>query len=186
MEPAVTDRGLISCPHGLGIKVYMRNLFKYTVLLFIFLSLFNTAIARAESGMEFSTKYSIVHYSDYNDMDDFLWRLGGERIDFLNNRQLASSRIDRIVDRIQSILGIIPRDLRFRIYLKRGRLEGDREAYYDPKAKSIFISVDYSSQGVLAHEISHAIMDKYFPASSPSKIKEIVSQYVDKYLWTDY
>jgi len=164
----------------------MRNLFKYIMLLFVFLCLFNAAIARAEPGMEFSTKYSIIHYSEYSDMDDFLWRLGGERINFLNNTRLASSRIDRIVDRIQSILGIIPRDLRFRIYLKRGRLEGDKEAYYDPKTKSIFISVDYASQGVLAHEISHAIMDTYFPASSPSKIKEIVGQYVDKYLWSDY
>ena len=167
-------------------KIIMRSLFKHIIPLFVFFCLSNAVVANAASRMEFSTKYAIIHYSEYKDMDDFIGRLGGEHIDFLNNVQLASSRIDRIVDRIQSILGIIPRDLRFRIYLKRGRLEGDKEAYYDPKTKSIFISVDYASQGVLAHEISHAIMDTYFPALSPDKIKEIVSQYVDKYLWSDY
>ena len=161
----------------------MRSLFKYIILLFVFLCLSNATAAHA---MEFSTKYSMIHYSEYNEMDDFLWRLGGERIDFLNNAQLASSRVDRIVDRVQAILGVIPRDLRFKIYLKRGRLEGDKEAYYDHKTKSIYVSVDSVSQGVLAHEISHAIIDTYFPASSPDKIKEIISQYVDKYLWSDY
>ena len=136
--------------------------------------------------MEFSTKYATIHYSEYNDMDDFLWRLGGERIDFLNNINLASSRIDRIVDRVQSILGIIPRDLRFNIYLRRGRLEEEREAFYDYKAKSIYVSVNYASQGVLAHEIGHAIIDRYFPSPLPGKIQEILMQYVDKYLWSDY
>ena len=163
----------------------MRNLFKYIVSLFVFFFL-SIAIANAAYGMEFSTKYSIIHYSEYNDMDDFLWRLGGERIDFLNNTQLASSRIDRIVDRIQSILGIIPRNLRFNIYLRRETLEGDRKAYYDYKTKSIYASVDQASEGVIAHEITHAILNTYFPSQVPSKVQEILSQYVDKYLWSDY
>ena len=150
----------------------------------IFLS--SAAYAACECGMEFSTKYSMIQYPDYKDMDDFLWRLGGEHVDFLNNPQLASSYIDRIVDRVQTILGVIPRNLRFRIYLKRGQLEGDKVAYYDHKTKSIYVSVDYATQGVLAHEIAHAIIDNYFPSSAPSKIQEILSQYVDKYLWSDY
>jgi len=164
----------------------MRSLFKYIILLFVFLCLSNAAVATIAHAMEFSTKYSIIHYSEYSEMDDFLWRLGGERIDFLNNTNLASSRIDRIVDRVQSILGIIPRDLRFNIYLRRGRLEDDREAFYDYKTKSIYISVDYASQGILAHEIGHAIINRYFPSPLPSKVQEILMQYVDKYLWSDY
>lgn len=163
----------------------MRNPFQYIIPLFVFFFL-SIAMADAACGMEFSTKYATIHYSEYSDMDDFLWRLSGQRIDFLNNSHLASGRIDRIVDRIQAILGVIPRDLRFKIYLKRGRLEGDKEAYYDNKTKSIYVSVDYASQGVLAHEIAHAIIDTYFPISPPGKIQEIISQYVDKYLWTDY
>lgn len=144
------------------------------------------APAHAVSDLLFSTKYSIIHYSDYKDMDDFLWRLSGQHADFLNNPQLASSRIDRIVDRIQAILGIIPRDLRFNIYLRRGMLDNDMKAFYDYKTKSIYISVDYASDGVLAHEIGHAIINNYFPSYLPSKMQEILMQYIDKYLWSDY
>ena len=164
----------------------MKKNVNHNLFILCMIIVFHAAIATAAHAMEFSTKYSVIHYSEYSEMDDFLWRMGGERINFLNNTRLASSRIDRIVDRIQAILGVIPRDLRFNIYLRRGMLENDMKAYYDLKTKSIFISVDYASQGVLAHEISHAIIDTYFPASSPDKIKEIISQYVDKYLWSDY
>jgi len=163
----------------------MKALFKSAALI-IGTMFFYFTIVPALYAMEFSTKYSVIHYSEYNDMDDFLWRLGGERIDFLNNTQLASSRIDRIVDRIQSILGIIPRNLRFNIYLRRETLEGDRKAYYDYKTKSIYASVDQASEGVIAHEITHAILNTYFPSQVPSKVQEILSQYVDKYLWSDY
>ena len=163
----------------------MKTFFKYAIFITTLL-IFHFTIVVTACAIEFSTKYSIIHYSEYSEMDDFLWRLSGQRVDFLNNANLASSRIDRIVDRVQSILGIIPRDLRFRIYLERGRLEGDKEAYYDRKTKSIYVSVDYASQGVLAHEIVHAIIDTYFPVSPPSKIQEIISQYIDRYLWSDY
>jgi len=163
----------------------MKKLFRTTALIAAAL-FFSVTVVPLLHAMDFSTKYSNIYYSDYKDMDDFLWRLGGEHVDFLNNKQLASSRVDSIVDRIQAILGVIPRDLRFKIYLRRGMLENDAKAYYDPKTKSIYISVDNASQGVLAHEISHAILDTYFPVTPPGKIKEIISQYVDKYLWSDY
>ncbi len=163
----------------------IRKVGRYTRILFFVIIIYILAVSSSYA-MEFSTKYSVINYSEYSEMDDFLWRLGGERIDFLNNPQLASSRVDRIVDRIQAILGVIPRDLRFDIHLRRGILENDMKAYYDYKTKSIFISVDYASQGVLAHEIGHAIINKYFPSPLPGKVQEILMQYVDKYLWSDY
>lgn len=163
-------------------KSIRKSAFTLLSLSFIFYA----AIANAEAAMTFSTKYAVIHYSEYRDMDDFIWRLGGQRIDFLNNPQPASNCVDRIVDRIQAILGIIPRDLRFNIYLRRGMLENDTKAYYDYKTRSIFISVDYASQGVLAHEIGHAIVNNYFPSHLPSKVQEILAQYIDKNLWSDY
>jgi len=142
--------------------------------LFAFFCVFNALFCPFAHAMEFSTKYATIDYSEYKDMDDFLWRLGGQHIDFLNNPRLASFRIDRIADRIQAILGVIPRDLRFRMLLRRGKLEGGREAYYDHKTKAIYISVDSVSENMLAHEISHAIIDAYFPASPPGKMQEII------------
>ena len=40
--------------------------------------------------------------------------------------------------------------------------------------------------GVLAHEVAHAIINQYFAVPPPSKVQEILSQYVDKHLWGDY
>ncbi|MCX5666156.1 MAG: hypothetical protein NT036_03820 [Candidatus Omnitrophica bacterium] len=163
----------------------MKTSLKYSILIVTFLCLFFLFAVPAHA-LEFSTKYSIITYSDPGEIDDFFLRLGGEHYDFRDNPQLAASLIDRLVDRIQSILGVIPRDLKFKIYLRRGTLQDGMKAYYDPKNRVIFISADYASQGVLAHEIGHAIVGKYFPTPLPSKLQEILMQYVDKYLWSDY
>ena len=56
----------------------------------------------------FKTKYSVVHYSDKQDIDDFIWRLGGQKLEVSDNPQLASSRIDRIVNRVEALLDMWP------------------------------------------------------------------------------
>lgn len=164
----------------------MERSFIISVFTSFLVVIFCLAVVGTSAAMEFSTKYSLIQFSEYKDMDDFIWRLGGERVDYLNNPQSASSKIDRIVDRVQTILGIIPRDLRFRINLCRGMLKNDLKSYYEYNTKSIYMSVDYASQGILAHEIGHAIINNYFPSPIPSKVQEILVQYIDKYLWTDY
>jgi hypothetical protein len=46
--------------------------------------------------------------------------------------------------------------------------------------------VDNVSDGVFAHEIAHAVIYKYFPRPPSSTAQEVLTQYVDKYLWSDY
>jgi hypothetical protein len=133
----------------------------------------------------FKTSYAVIHYYQDKDMDDFIWRLGGQRLEFTNDRKLASNRVDRIVDRVQAILDMRPRDLKFDIYLERGPVKEDRVAFYDNKTRAIHISIEGATDGVVAHEVAHLIISKYF-VSAPSKIQEILTQYVDKYLWSDY
>lgn len=119
-------------------------------------------------------------------MDDFIWRLGGQRLEFLNDRRLASNRVDRIVERVEDILDMRPKGLKFNIYLHRGQMEESKVAFYDYKTKAIHVSIDYISDGIIAHEIAHVVINKYFVSPPPSKIQEILTQYVDKYLWSDY
>jgi len=107
-------------------------------------------------------------------------------LEFPDDLQLASNRIDRIIYRVQTILDMWPKNFRINIYLHRNALESNKVAYHDHKSKSIHISVDYASDGVVAHEIAHAVINQYFPTPPPSKMKEILSQYVDKHLWSDY
>jgi len=132
------------------------------------------------------TKYSIVHYTNDKDIDDFIWRLGGQRLEFVNDPQLASNRIDRIISRVEAILDMWPENFTVHLYLHRGILRPNEVAFYEYKTKALNISVDYASDGVLAHEVAHAIINQYFATPPPSKVQEILSEYVDKHLWGDY
>jgi hypothetical protein len=140
----------------------------------------------AQFDKAFKTKYTTIYYSQDSDLDDFFWRVGGARLEFTQDKELAKNRIDRLVNRVNLILDMWPKDFKIFINVERGALEFNKAAYYDERTKTIHIAVDYASDGVLAHEISHAVINQYFPSPVPSKMKEILCQYVDKNLWSDY
>lgn len=134
----------------------------------------------------FQTKYTRIHYTEDKDMDDFIWRLGGQKLEFSGDTSLASNRVDRVIERVENILDLRPEGFKIDIYLKRGVLESDRIAFFEHKTKAIYISIDNVSDGIFAHEVAHAIINKSFWSPLPSKVQEILTQYVDKYLWSDY
>ncbi len=140
----------------------------------------------AEPTKTFQTKYATIHYAEEKDIDDFIWRLGGQKREFVSAPEMASYRIDRLVDRVQAILDMWPRNFRITVYLHRGALTAQKVAYYEKETKIIHVAVDYMSDGVLAHEIAHADIEQYFPTPPPSKMQEILAQYVDQHLWNDY
>ena len=99
---------------------------------------------------------------------------------------MASFRLDRLVERVQTVLDMWPKNFLITIHLHRGALAANKVAYYEKSTKIIHVSVDYASDGVLAHEIAHANMFQFFQTPPPSKMQEILAQYVDKNLWSDY
>lgn len=156
------------------------------ILLTALLAITASSTGFAESSKIFKTKYTTVHYNEDKDLEDFLWRLGGTRIDVARDKELASSRIDRIIERVQTIIDMRPKNLNIDVYLQRGDLKYNEVAFYQYKTSAIYISVDKASDGVFAHEVSHAIVNRYFTTPIPSKMQEIITQYVDRYLWSDY
>jgi hypothetical protein len=141
----------------------------------------------AQTEKTFKTNYSLIHYYEDKDLNDFLWRIGGKKFEYSNDTNLARSRVDRIVDRVENILDMHPKAFNIDIYLRRGDLEEiNKVAYYNSKINSIFVSIDNASDGVFAHEVAHAVIYKYFPRPPSSTAQEVLTQYVDKYLWSDY
>lgn len=161
-----------------------RRFITYFTAAIIILAVSNPAAAQQEK--TFKTRYTTIHYNEDKDLSDLLWRLGGIRIDFNRDKEMASNRIDKIIERVETILDMRPKDLNIDIYLARGELKYNEVAYYRYKTNALYISVDKVTDGVFAHEITHAIINRYFTMPTPSKIQEILSQYVDKYLWSDY
>ncbi len=64
--------------------------------------------------------------------------------------------------------------------------EGGLIAFYNHKTESVTVYADRVTDGVLAHEIAHAVINSYFDVPPPEKIQEILTHYVDRYLWSDY
>lgn len=58
----------------------------------------------------------------------------------------------------------------------------DRIAFYFHKLKTVYVSLETVTEGVLAHELAHSIIDHYFIIRPPSKVAEMLAQYVDKHL----
>lgn len=164
----------------------MKNCRLITYIAALFILTIGVSAGFAESSNIFKTKYTTIHYKEDKDLSDFLWRLGGTRIDFTRDKDMASNRIDRIVERVETIIDMRPKDLNIDVYLQRGDLKYNEIAFYQHKTHAVYISVDKASDGVFAHEIAHAVINRYFTTPIPSKIQEIITQYVDRYLWSDY
>ena len=93
----------------------MNRLIVYLISLSIFFSYPQTAFSQASKVLK--TKYTAIHYNEDKDIDDFIWRLGGQRVEFPMDKALVSSRVDRIVERVETILDMRPRRFNVNIYL---------------------------------------------------------------------
>ena len=55
-------------------------------------------------------------------------------------------------------------------------------AWYTHSYKTIYLNLDDLHEGILAHEMAHAIIDHYLLVRPPSATAEILARYVDKHL----
>ena len=115
-------------------------------------------------------------------MNDFSWRISGKRLSLAANAAFLKKRIDELVERVEAVLGIYPDSFHFDIYLEPEYHGGDI-AFYSSHHRSITVAVDRVTDGVLAHEIAHAVINAYFKTPPPQKVQEILAQYVDRHLW---
>lgn len=103
-------------------------------------------------------------------------------------------RMDLLFRRTKEILGMRPRvkNLEIRIFENRKELNDEYRrifgkktnliSFYIYKYDTIYTSESDISDSVMAHEMGHVIVDHYFTARPPEKIREILSQYVDAHL----
>ncbi len=115
-------------------------------------------------------------------------RVSGE----LSLRDQVSGKIDIIVERVEAILEMRPKNFKVDIiivrtsddvkalYKKRYRRDVDFIAFYSPVEKSIYISADEAKSRILAHELAHAVIDQYFGVAAPVKIHELLADYVSE------
>lgn len=154
--------------------------------------------ASVSSGSELKTHYVTVVYDNRKYLREFNDQVSLGSLSYLvsNHSALTAAeeagyKLDAIVERVETVLDMFPRGLRFKMVLlstsrdvqkvyrsKYGR-SPDYIAFYSPGDNTVFVSVDDIRVGVLAHELTHVVLDHYFGISPPGKIHEILAQFVE-------
>jgi hypothetical protein len=154
--------------------------------------------ASVSAGSELKTRYATVVYDNEKYLRAFNDEVSLGSLSYLvsNRTPLTAAeetgyKLDAIVERVETVLDMYPRGLKFTMVLlpsskdvqkvwmsKYGR-SPDYIAFYSPRDKTLFVSVDDVRVGVLAHELTHVILVSYFGISPPDKTQEVLAQFVE-------
>jgi len=170
---------------------------KAALLVFLFLA----CTARVSFGLEIKSDRVTIVYESEDILRTFnrSLRLGGLSYLMKGRKSITiheevANKVDVLLDRVQDILEMYPRNLSFKIvilrsasevqkaYLSRYGAAVDYIAYYSPHEETVYLSLRDINRHILAHELSHVVMKNYFGTSPSAKIHEVLAQYVDKHL----
>jgi hypothetical protein len=156
--------------------------------------------AAVSYGQEIKTQYATIVYdgeeqiAKFNEMSlgRITWHVNSGQTD--TSHEEIKEKLDAIVERVESMLHLFLPDLKFQIILLSsvGEVQSIYEskygisvqylAFYSPRDKTLFISAADINLHILAHELSHVIIDHYFDQPAPAVIHEAVAQYVDSHI----
>ncbi len=115
--------------------------------------------------------------------------------DYASVEEKIRYQMDAIFRRSEDILGMRPANIHIKIKIFRNRKELNNEyikifdakgegpkTFYVDKYSTIYISEQDVSDSIMAHEMGHAIVDRYFTVIPPDRIRELLAEYVDLHL----
>ncbi len=166
------------------------------LIIVAFASFGTVASAGTNHLYHYSTDYATIHYSDPAAHESFMAILkeGESKPRYANS---IGSSVDRIVFRVRNILGVHTPGFHFNIYLldnsdelkamyrEMGFTGKVPAAFYTRSTGSVFIALDELNDGVLAHEVAHAVINSHYTPPLPNRMQEILAQFVDKNLWVE-
>ncbi|OIO38205.1 MAG: hypothetical protein AUJ72_02910 [Candidatus Omnitrophica bacterium CG1_02_46_14] len=155
----------------------------FLIIVALFLCL--PAQVRADAEKTLQTRFAVIHYSNEREIGDFLWRITGKRPSLTDGAELVKNRVDELVERVEMLLEMYPAPFQFSIRFEAHTLQNPAALYSHP-TRTIILAVNRTTDGILAHEMAHAIINAYFPVPPPEKAQEILAQYVDKNLYSLY
>lgn len=153
----------------------------------LFAAAFFLAAPKASAENAFDTKYATIHFDEESHLNDFLWRITGTKLTAGQAAEgLTKNRVDELVERVESLLDMYPHPFRFQIEItpEAGADDGP-PAHYSNEMRRIYVSPSTVTDGMLAHEIAHAVICAQFSVPPPEKAQEILARYVDQNLWSE-
>jgi ribosomal protein L25 (general stress protein Ctc) len=144
------------------------------------------------------TYYSTIHYSDDGVLHEFGRKIGtnagAAAADGTEANKLAALNVDKLVFRVRSFLEMHPPGFHVNIrlhatsaelkeaYRALGHSGPVPAAFYSHGTKTVHLAVETVSVGILAHEVSHAVINSFYDPPIPARMQEIISQYVDEHI----
>jgi len=146
----------------------------------------------------YPTRYTTIFYANDGDLHRFARNIGSGMSFMTENPEknptVTKNRVDGIVEAVQRLLDMHPPNLHLSIYIYKNQAELNTAyhrlgltgaappAFYAHLTESVSLSLDTITNGMLAHEIAHAIICFHFGAPPPMRMQEILAQFVDKHL----
>ncbi|MFQ5330361.1 MAG: hypothetical protein ACE5D4_10290, partial [Thermodesulfobacteriota bacterium] len=176
------------CPAGSAAARNPSLLLIITLLTVSVLAILSPSTVSAENPWEHSyhTQQTTVHYKDEDALFTFTTKVGGRgkrNLTYERNPSLTHNRIDRIVYRVKTMLDMHPvnfhfdiyiyptyRDLK-RVYREMGLMGRAPIAFYAHRSRAIYIVLDRLNEGVFAHEVAHAVINRYFAPPPPPPVQ---------------
>ena len=176
----------------------MRKVIPCTVFIALFAMI---TVPTPSACLEISSRYATIQYENEELLREFdnELLLGGLSNIMRFKKSITwqdevKNKVDVIVERVVVLLDMRPVELRFRLVLLSSETEVqkvykekynknvDYIAFYAPKEKTIYVSVNDIRIGVLAHELAHLIIDLYYNVTTPIRIQELLAQFVETHL----
>ncbi len=168
------------------------------VLCILTAALLSLGLGSFSGAAEYSTVYATIRYDADEDLYSFT-RSIAPGLGFLSGNprkdpRLTARRVDELVLKVMDILDLRLPELHFSIRLHHKQEDINRTfaylfrngrapaAYYDHTTRTIGVSLDAVSDGMLAHEIAHAVICSWFPVPPPAQLQEVLATYVERQL----
>jgi hypothetical protein len=171
------------------------------VVVFIFVVCCVIATAGPAKAGTLETRYATIIY----DNDDLLREFNkGVRLQGLSylmggrsNLTVADevrNKVDIIAERVQMVLEMYVKTLKFkivllssvrevrRVYRERYGRDANFISFFSPGERTIYLSTDDVELRIFAHEVAHAVVDQYFRVSPSVKIHEMLAKYAETHL----
>lgn len=128
------------------------------------------------------TQYANIVYNNQQDLNELSRRIGANGDVIL--------RVDLIMRRVSSISGIdIPKDFqKINVFLRTdyNLTKQDIISTYNSTTNTILIYTDTVTDGVLAHEFMHALLNQVYKGNMSAITQEILCQYIDSHLYEGF
>lgn len=152
------------------------------------------------------TKHVKIHYHDQKDLEQFNNKIDYSPVsmglqglfskpDSDDPTEKIKQKVDAVYERVQEILDMRKSMDKININIYRDKEElhaayyeifqesSQLRAWYIYESNTIYINAADMHEGILAHEMAHAIIDHFLSVRPPSATAEILARYVDGHLF---